>query len=194
MRVKKIHEGSGFLNDVGKALKPIGEALKPVGKEVAKEGLNLLGDMAKQKARDKIESSGKPKAAPKAGSGIYSAGVAMSPAQARSLRSGRGITVKPGMLQEGARFLMKFGPEMAKKIEMALKKNKGFKLTKSMVEDVTDMKTGGSAFGAFARVIGPIIAEKLIDAGIGAAQKKLEGSGCKPVSYTHLTLPTKRIV
>ena len=180
MRVKQMKDGSGFLEGlkkVGKVLAPVGEALKPVGKEIGKEAISILGDLAKEKAKEKMAS--KPATTTK-GSGIYSAGVNLSPAQSRSLRSGRGITVKPAMLDEAGRYVMSLSDEMAKKMMKAFQSNKGVKMTKEMFEDLVDRKSGGSMWGAVGRVLGPIIVDKLIDVGVSAAQKKLEGSGRGP--------------
>jgi hypothetical protein len=187
--------GDGFLDglkSVGKVLKPVGVALKPVAKEVGKELLDLAAQAAKDKAREKMTK--KPKEgkglsgmvlAPetvdqlfkKYGDGIYSAGVSMSPAQSRSLRSGRGITMKSSMLGDGHRYEMMMDAGMVKKLMDAFRKNKGVKIVKELVKDIVDRKSGGSIFGAVARIVAPIITEKLIDVGVTAAKKKIDGSG-----------------
>ena len=193
MKVKPMTEGSGLLDGlkkVGKVLKPAAVALAPVAKEVAKEGLDLLGQAAKDKAREKMAKPKEPKAggslagmvlAPmvidqllkRTGNGIYSAGVSLSPAQSRSLRSGRGITLKPSMLGDAGRYVMSVDEAVAKKLMDAFRKNKGVKMVREMMSDMIDRKSGGSLFGNVARVLAPIIAEKVIDAGVAAGKKKL---------------------
>ena len=193
-------QGDGFLDGlkkVAKVLKPVGVALAPVGKEVAKEGLDLLGQAAKEKAREKMAKPKETKGGSLAGmilapmvidqilkrmgNGIYSAGVSLSPAQSRSLRSGRGITLKPSMLGDAGRYVMSVDEAVAKKLMDAFRKNKGVKMVREMMPDVIDRKSGGSLFGNVARVLAPIIAEKVIDAGVSAGKKKLgdgmHGSG-----------------
>ena len=103
--------------------------------------------------------------------------VYLSPAQSRSLRSGRGITLKPSMLGDAGRYVMSVDEAVAKKLMDAFRKNKGVKLIKDMVKDIVDRKSGGSIFGAVARIVAPVIAEKLIDVGVTAAKKKIDGSG-----------------
>jgi len=192
MKVKQMN-GDGFLDGlkkVGKVLEPVGVALKPVAKEVGKELIDLAAQTAKDKAREKMtkkEGQGfsgmvlAPETVDqlfkKYGDGIYSAGVSMSPAQSRSLRSGRGITMKSSMLGDGHRYEMMMDAGMVKKLMDAFRKNKGVKIVKDMVKDIVDRKSGGSIFGAVARVVAPIIAEKLIDVGVTAAKKKIDGAG-----------------
>lgn len=199
MKVKSMKSGEGFLDGLKSVGRVVAPVAKEIGKEVGKEAITLAKEGAKQAVREKMSSSDKKttdkkggflvtagtigatllanELMKKKGNGIYSAGVRMTPQQVRSLRRGGAITLKKEMLGDAGRFVMDFGEKEAKKILDALKKNKGVKMTADMFRDIVDMKNGGSIFGNVARVVAPIIAEKVIDKVADVASKKLEGAG-----------------
>ncbi len=191
-----MKDGEGFLSGLKKIGKELKQPAKEIGKEVGKEVINIAKEGAKQAVREKMSKSSKKEKEGgflvtagtigatlladhlmKKGNGIYSAGVRMSPQQSRNLRMGKGITLKKEMLDDAGRYAMDMGEAEAKKVMKALSKNKGIKITMNMLKNLVDKKTGGSIFGNIARVVAPIIAEKVIDKGADFASKKLEGAG-----------------
>lgn len=196
-----MKSGEGFLDGLKSVGRVVAPVAKEIGKEVGKEAITLAKEGAKQAVREKMSKGSSDKKTTdkkggflvtagtigatllanelmkKKGNGIYSAGVRMTPQQVRSLRRGGAITLKKEMLGDAGRFVMDFGEKEAKKILDALKKNKGVKMTADMFRDIVDMKSGGSIFGNVARVVAPIIAEKVIDKVADVASKKLEGAG-----------------
>ena len=188
--------GDGLLSGLKKLGKDLKQPAKVVGKEVVKELVPIVKDVAKEAIKQKMSGSSKGEKEggflvtgsilagvlanelmKKKGNGIYTAGVRMTPQQTRNLRRGGAITLKKEMLDDTARFVMDMSEAQAKKVMDKLKKNKGVKITMEMLKDLVDKKTGGSIFGKVASVVAPIIAEKVIDAGAKALEKKIDGAG-----------------
>lgn len=190
--------GDGLLSGLKKVAKDLKEPAKVVGKEVVKELVPIVKDVAKEAIKQKMSGSSKDEKEKeggflvtgsilagvlanelmkKKGNGIYTAGVRMTPQQTRNLRRGGAITLKKEMIDDAARFAMDMTEAQAKKVMDKLKKNKGVKITMDMLKDLVDKKTGGSIFGKVASVVAPIIAEKVIDAGAKALEKKIDGAG-----------------
>jgi len=196
MKVKPMKDGQGLLDGLKKVAKDLKQPAKVVGKEVVKELVPIAKDVAKEAIKQKMSGSSKEgkeggflvtgsilagvlanELMKKKGNGIYTAGVKMTPQQTRNLRRGGAITLKKEMLDDAARFAIDMTEAQAKKVMDKLKKNKGVKITMEMLKDLVDKKTGGSIFGKVASVVAPIIAEKVIDAGAKALEKKIDGAG-----------------
>jgi hypothetical protein len=195
MKVKDIH-GDGLLSGLKKVGKQLKQPAKDIGKEVLKELVPIAKETAKEAIKQKMSGSKKENEGgflvtagtigatllanelmKNQGNGIYTAGVRLSPQQSRNLRMGKGVTLKKEMIDEAGRFLMGLGEAEAKKVMKALSKNKGVKITRDMLKEVIDKKSGKGIFGKIAAVAAPIIAERVIDAGAKAIEKKIDGSG-----------------
>jgi hypothetical protein len=206
MKVKSMKEGEGLLDGLKKIGKDLKQPAKMVGKEVLKEIVPIAKESAKEAIKSKMSGSKPEKEGgflvtagtigatlladqliKNQGKGIYSAGIRMSPQQTRNIRMGKGITLNKKMMGDAERYVMSMGEEQAKKVMKALSKNKGVKITMDMIKDLVDKKTGKGIFGKVASVVAPIIAEKVIDAGAKALEKKIDGAGFRTAGAGFMT-------
>lgn len=151
--------GAGFLDD----LKDFGvSAAKDLGREI----IPIAKDYAISAAKSALKAkTGTGLFAENRGRGYYS----LSTAQARSLRAGRGIQLKPSMM--GGDYELEMSPMMQKKLDRSFAKGKGMRVSS---QNLIGVKKGGFVVPLLmtaARIAAPIIIEKLAEAGI----KKLGG-------------------
>jgi len=149
-------KAAGFLED----LKEFGiSAAKDIGREI----IPIAKDYAISAAKSALT---------KKGTGLYASrgsGYTLSPAQARSLRAGKGVQLKKEMM--GGEYEMKMTPAMEKKMMRAFAKGKGMRVSS---QNLMELKKGGFIVPMLmtaARIAAPILIEKLAEAGI----KKLGG-------------------
>jgi hypothetical protein len=143
MKVKKM--GDGFLDDLG-------SIAKETARESAKALIPIVADLAKTTAHKKINGTGL-----YAGRG-YDAPIQLTPNQIRALHRGGSIQLKQHMIGVGKHKII-LSPETLKKVERAFSKQKGTRLSRDQIEDIT--QDGGSIFTAVASALAPVVIDKL---------------------------------
>jgi hypothetical protein len=87
----------------------------------------------------------------------------MSAAQLRTLKKGGMIQIKPAMLDEAGRYAMTLKPQAEAALDKALSHSKGLRIAKEHLEDLVDLKRGGSLMGKIAMAVAPMLVEKVVD-------------------------------
>ena len=70
-------------------------------------------------------------------------GISCSPAQMRKLRSGGAVTMKPSNFDDGSAHRMMVAPATHRRIQTAMRKNKGVRVALKPDEDLVAMTEGG---------------------------------------------------
>ena len=87
----------------------------------------------------------------------------MSAAQLRTLKKGGMIQIKPAMLDEAGRYALSLKPQAEDALNKALSQSKGLRIAKDHLEDLVDLKRGGSLMGKIAMAVAPMLVDKVVD-------------------------------
>jgi hypothetical protein len=87
----------------------------------------------------------------------------MSAAQLRTLKKGGAIQIKPEMIDEAGRYALSLKPQAEAALNKALSHSKGMRIVKDHLEDLVDLKRGGSLMGKIAMAVAPMLVEKVVD-------------------------------
>lgn len=121
--------------------------------DVAKTGKRLFGKGLKEEAMDLYNEYGD--RIPKR--------LQMSAAQLRTLKKGGAIQIKPAMIDEAGRYAMILKPQAEAALDKALSHSKGLRVAKEHLDDLIDLKRGGSLMSGLAMQIAPKLVDKVID-------------------------------
>jgi hypothetical protein len=89
--------------------------------------------------------------------------IKMTAAQLRSLKKGGAIQINPAMIDEAGRYAMMLKPQAEAALNKALAHSKGIRVAKDHLEDLVDLKRGGSLMSSIAMRVAPMIVDKLVD-------------------------------
>lgn len=87
----------------------------------------------------------------------------MSAAQLRTLKKGGAIQIKPAMIDEAGRYAMILKPQAEAALDKALSHSKGLRVAKEHLDDLIDLKRGGSLMTNLAMAIAPKLVDKVVD-------------------------------